>query len=881
MFLPGAFVVVAPGVTDSAVLDLTCVEDGQPRQTFRLAVSEMEGPGDSPVTGFLDRHIPVAAQPGKSQSWRGVFSAAEPVADLAELAGVVLPTVPFRPGELARALELSGEPSGSLFYALVLAAMGRRLAELETGILHQLAEFLRRGNSPWAGPVSALADRAATTFRDNSIRGRAANEGALWRVKRRRETTDAVVIDAQAALAQLSDQVGRRLAGFQRRPQQEEMVRAVAAALNGGQCLLMEGATGTGKSLAYLLPAVLWAGKGGRRVLVATHTINLQEQLVSKDLPLLRDAGLEFTAALVKGRQNYLCLLRWSDVLREEVTVTEAALFARVLVWSLTTATGDRAELGLEGGGAEAWARIQADSDGCPGPLCPHWNTGCFVSLARQAAEDADVLVANHSLLFSDLLAGGRVLPEYGALVVDEAHHLEDGASEFLGRRLALWGLLMVAGATERALSRLAGLPALASAVWQPGVQRCRNSLVHSRKETLAFFDRLGKSLWPEGQEGRQSVRLYEGTLAGLDDECRRLVRLWQDTADGLDSLTGGLAEGGEAWAALAVDLGRLIAQWRQAGADLTQIWAAGDDNQVYWAEPGRSGCALRSAPAEVAVVLQENLLAPERPVILTSATLTVNGCFDHFAERTGVTLLSPDRVALCRVESPFDYGTQALFAVTTGLPGREGRGYQEALAGAILSLVRAAGGRTMVLFTSHQSLRATYRMVKSPLEGDGIRLLGHGIDSSRSRLLEEFQAATKAVLFGAASFWEGVDIPGEALSLVIIVKLPFVPPGDPVQEARLEALARRRLDGFARLSVPQAVIRFKQGFGRLIRSTSDRGSIVVLDDRLVTRRYGRRFLASLPGSVPLREGDLASCASQVAEWLGGGDSGAPGPSGK
>ncbi len=862
LFLPGAFIVFDLGGPDGDVVDLTCLEDGQIR--FQAA----DG-GPELLTGVLADHIPVAARPGGGEWWRRTFAAAPQTADLADLAGIVLPMAPYRPGALSSTLELSGGESGSLFYALVLAALGRRLAGLETGVLARLAGFLERCQSPWAGVVSVLAARSRVVFRDDFIPGRNRGEGPDFRVKRQRDPGGPVTIDPGTALALLEGPVGSRLPGFQRRPQQEEMVRAVVDALNGDRCLLMEGATGTGKSLAYLVPVLLRAVRGGQRVLVATHTINLQEQVMRKDLPLLREAGLSFSAALVKGRQNYLCLLRWSDVLKEEATPVEAALFARVLVWSLTTATGDRAELGLEGEGAGAWARIQADSDGCPGPACPRWSE-CYVTLARQAAEGADLMVANHSLLFSDLLAGGRVLPEYGALVVDEAHHLEDGASEFLGRRLSLRGMLLLAGATERALSRLAQSPAMASSVWQPAVQRSRNNLAAGRKETVNFFDRLEKTIWPEEGEDRQSLRLYPGLLAGLDPECRQLAALWRDAAEGLAGLTMGLAEGGEVWAALAADLDRLVGQWRKAALDLNVIWGAALDNEVYWAQAGRSGCSLRSAPVEVAAVLHENLLAAERPVILTSATLTVDGRFDHFAERTGVALLPADRVARRRVESPFDYRRQALFAVATGLPGPgAGREYPQALSRAVLTLARAAGGRTMVLFTSHQSLRVTYSLLRTPLAAEGILLLGHGIDGSRSRLVQEFQVSRRAVLFGAASFWEGVDIPGDALSLVVIVKLPFSPPGDPVMEARLEALARRNLNGFARLSVPQAVIRFKQGFGRLIRSTEDRGAVVVLDGRLVTMRYGRQFLASLPGSLPVRQADLASCASSVAVWLG------------
>ena len=862
LFLPGAFLVFAPGPgSDRAdALDLTAVADGRVGRTWPMTVPRH----DAEAWQELPRDfLPVTVTPDGAAWWLETFG--EAAADLAVLTGVAFPLVPWRPEALARALDLPRPWSGSRFYASVLAACGTKLADLPTGVLHQLAGLFQRCGSPWAPAVAALAERSARVFREAPLLARPAGS---WRGRSRRDGQVAEV-DPEAALAFLNGPVAGRLPGFQRRPQQEKMVRAVTKALTNGECLLMEGATGTGKSLSYLLPSLLWAA-GGRRVLVATHTINLQEQLMNKDLPLLRAAGLEFAAALVKGRGNYLCLLRWSAVLKEEVTPAEAALFARVLVWSLETASGDRAELGLEGEGSEAWTRIQADSDGCPGAACPHWNADCFVTQARQAAEEADLLVANHSLLFSDLLAEGRVLPEYQAVVIDEAHHLEDGAGQFLGRRLALRGMALVATGTERLLGRLAALPALASSLWRPGMQRCQNSLAESRRLTVAFFEHLEKLVWSRADEERRPWRLRPGALAALDDEARALIRAWQDTAGTLEALTEGLAEGGEAWAALAADLGRLVAQWRQAGIDLAAIWGATDENQVYWIEPQRWSCALCSSPVEVAAVIRERILDQNRPVVLASATLTVGGVFEHFAERTGVSLLEPDRVSYCRAESPFDYRQQALFAVTAGFPAPEEEGYHEALGDALLSLVRAAGGRTMVLFTSHQTLRALYRALKEPLARQGVRLLGHGIDNSRSRLVEEFRATEKAVLFGAASFWEGVDIPGEALSLLVVVKLPFVPPGDPVQEARLEALARRRLDGFARLSVPQAVIRFKQGFGRLIRSNADRGAVVVLDSRLVTRRYGARFMASLPAPAAPFVAGIGPVTARVADWLAG-----------
>lgn len=707
--------------------------------------------------------------------------------------------------------------------------------------------------------------------------------------------------------------VAARCEGYEHRDGQVALLRAVAAAFSCGGTLMAEAGTGIGKSLAYLLPALAWARSSGRKVVVSTHTITLQEQLWRKDIPLLREAlPFPFRVALLKGRSNYFCLLKW-DALTAERTgeATDRRFFARLALWLGRTPAGDRAELSVRRDEERAWRAVAAD-EGCAGDRCRHRDR-CFFLAARRRAEDAELVIVNHALLLADAAANNQVLPGYGYLVCDEAHHLPEAASRQFALRVDEVELLSVladlrrrgpAGAglldrLARAGGTLAGSADLSAALLGAG-----EAWEAARNGVGALFDALrawaarrpaaqgdaGRA-WrlpaaPGGADGAPDVDPPAGgdlcwreVAAAGDDLAARLSAL----ADRLDRL--GLQVSGEtAVALLGPEAACELTARRQAVADsaaaLRSVLHPEGGEQVAWfeMEPGGGGYAapgpgrLALAPLFPGPLLGERLFSRLEGCVLTSATLSIEGRFDFLAEELGL-----DAGEILSVPSPFDYRNQALVCVPTDLPDVRGResGFTAEAGSLLLDLATAIGGRTLVLFTSHRMLRETEARIRGPLAEAGIGVLAQGIDGGQARLAEAFRADPRAVLLGSASFWEGVDIPGESLSCVVVMRLPFRPPGHPLVEARMEDLSRRGEDPFLRAAVPEAVIRFKQGFGRLIRRASDRGAFVVLDQRLLSRRaaYGHAFLESLPGPR-LFSGDRRRVVAAVSAWLRGDEAG-------
>ncbi|BDG60062.1 helicase C-terminal domain-containing protein [Caldinitratiruptor microaerophilus] len=669
---------------------------------------------------------------------------------------------------------------------------------------------------------------------------------------------------------------------YEHRPQQLELARRVVTALGRGQVLVAEAGTGTGKSLAYLVPALLWAKRGGGRVVVSTHTITLQEQLWERDLPfLLRALGWEdeVPVALAKGRSNYVCLRKWEEAVEGADLATgpdEREFLLRTVPWLAQTDTADRAELGVLAAQEEYWRRIQSESVTCLGQRCRWYQRHCFAFRARRRARDARVLVVNHALLLSDLKAGGGVLPPYEHVIIDEAHHLESAATEHLGVALGQWdlaGSLLRLYRPSRGTAPGGVLPAVARRLREarPEVEELLRQVQEARERVDELFGLAGALALATGggeEDGARSLRVTPAVRARPEWDTIRLAH--ENAGVALGRLAKGLRRLGEELEQLAgaghggldslrLEVAREEAVVRQAVRDLDTVLAQHGPEMVRWieAQPPRSGgdrpaaVTLRAAPVHVGPLLRELLWDRVRSAVLTSATLTVGGRFDHVLERLGLDALPEGRLALAQVPSPFRYGEQALVLIPEDIPTpRAGEAEFQAAATRLLAdLLVQVGGRTLVLFTSHRQLRQVYNELKGPLEAAGLVLLAQGLDGARGRLVEEFRAGERAVLMGSASFWEGVDIPGEDLSCVVVVRLPFQPPGDPVMEARSEDLEARGLSAFQHLSLPEAIIRFKQGFGRLIRTGTDRGVVVVLDRRIDPReaRYGRQFLRSLP----------------------------------
>lgn len=712
------------------------------------------------------------------------------------------------------------------------------------------------------------------------------------------------VADVEGLLAEDSP-LGRLLRPFEARPGQAQMLHAVSAAFAADRHLIVEAGTGTGKSLAYLLPALAWAGGGGGRVVVATHTVNLQEQLVDKDLPLIVASGaLQGRVALVKGRAQYACLKLWEERLAAEPDPAEAPFLARFATWLAATATGDRGELGLFGEDEERFSSLSADAVACTGRRCAFYDP-CFLFRARRQAEQAEVVVVNHALLFSNLRA--EVLPEYDYLVCDEAHHLEDEASQHLGRVVGeraverLWRLLdrvdgppASRGGGLLAALRAVHAPAAPLAALMGGSANVLRSLdaavaaLHTAREGAAsYFD--GLRSWAERRPasgyGRATVRLEPRPERGADPlwdalhiAGERMMQGLGDLGAALQTLVAALQDGeaAEAAAERVAEIQGLGGRAAELATDV-ELFLTGRPGWVSWCEVaetrggGRGAVVLRGCPIDPGEILQEELFARKRSVVLTSATLSVRGSFTYLRGRLGL-LDTPEgaRTDELAVGSPFDFRRQALFCVPADAPRPspgDVPGYARAAAPWLLQLLLLSRGHALVLFTSNRLMREMRALLAPPLEAEGIACLAQGLDGTRSQLAAALRRGEETVVLGSASFWEGVDVQGDALRCLVIAQLPFWPPDIPLQQARQESIAARGGSPFRELQLPQAILRFKQGFGRLIRSADDRGVAVVLDPRLVTAEYGRVFIGSLPDPQILLAPAEAVLA-RAAAWL-------------
>jgi len=594
---------------------------------------------------------------------------------------------------------------------------------------------------------------------------------------------------------------------------------------------LVEAGTGTGKTMAYLLPALLC----GRKTVVSTRTKNLQEQIFEKDIPFIqRWLGGGFKAAALKGRENYLCLARFKAFLREPTfqTPAEAQYLEALIDWAESTTTGDRASLAELPEDFTTWADLSASAEQCPGGKCPDFSD-CFLQKARRAAAAADLVVVNHHLFMADLAirgsGHGEVIPGYEAAIFDEAHQVEEVATQYFGLAVSSWRLNELKRDAEAALRQAGGAGA--------ELVQLLTMLKH-QADALAFrfFAEEGEfELWTDNAgQAMDRLKTFGGRLSVL---LGRLGTLLEARA-GKDETLGALAERAQA-----------------IGRDLDFILEGRDRSFVYWAERRKGGTFLRASPIAVGALLEERLYRPDLPLVFTSATLAANGGFDHVKERLG---LLPEIEGLV-VASPFDFEQQSLFYVPSAMPPPLSADYPEALAREIEDLLALSRGRAFVLFTSYRNLRYVSERLAGRLPWP---CLVQG-EAPRSALLDRFRGGSGSVLFATQSFWEGVDVPGENLSAVIIDKLPFAPPDRPLIKARLERLREEGHDPFFSYQVPEAVISLKQGLGRLLRTKTDRGLLAVLDTRLVSRGYGKTFLRSLPNSPLTRD------KRRVAEFFG------------
>jgi DNA polymerase-3 subunit epsilon/ATP-dependent DNA helicase DinG len=698
----------------------------------------------------------------------------------------------------------------------------------------------------------------------------------------------------------------RSIVGFEERPQQVQMMRGVAEVLNHGGQLLVEAGTGTGKSLGYLLPAALHAVEQGDRVVISTATIALQDQLIKKDVPALRAAAeqaaqedatpelarlRDLKVAVLKGRANYLCLRRWFLAQREDATApAQAQLYAKIIAWLQQTNTGDSAELHLSPDQRLFWNRLAEEEGACiPGQCIFHRRNQCFLFRARQEAEASHVVIVNHSLLLSDMNARHAVIPTFRQLVIDEAQHLESEATDQVGYSLTRGASmdlihrvvtesepLGIAGALGLAFRSIAGTPTQRARDMSAELQERLNE-AHAVGKRCAdgvnrFFNALGDFMerYEHDRSGyERQVRVTEAARRDpgwsqleieWDELQSPLARLIEDvrfferqldyfTDDDLPTRPELRTE----FEVLQLDIQRLRER-------MTELVSNPTGEMIYWLarRPTTDETSAHAAPLHVGAILNDRLFRRCESVTLTSATLATDASFDYIRDR-----LSLEDADELRVPSPFDYQHSALLAVVEDVPEPGEPGYQKRLQEAVVEVCTASGGRAMVLFTSHSALQATYRAIKRTLEARNILVLGQRIDGSPRQLIDRLKSNPRTVILGTNSFWEGVDIVGDALSLLVISKLPFPVPSDPVFAARSELFD----DPFGQYAVPQAILRFKQGFGRLIRSAEDRGVCVVLDRRILSRRYGEAFVASLPPCEKER-GPIEAIAGSVGRFL-------------
>ncbi len=703
------------------------------------------------------------------------------------------------------------------------------------------------------------------------------------------DTYTALDVENLAAILEEEGALSRIFPQYEHRPQQVHMMREVARALNEGRHLLIEAGTGTGKSLAYLLPAVTFAHLNQEHVVIATHTINLQDQLLQKDLPLLQQiVPFAFYATTLKGRSNYLCVRRLQEFIqRPDLEGQEITFAAKLLVWLSKTSTGDKSELGLNREEeSRLWQEVASDANTCSRERCQE--AGDFYFIARDRAERSHLIIVNHALLLADIGVEHRAIPSYEHLIVDEAHHLEDAVTQQLGYTVTQHGFqnLLYSIYTphipqarhlfQRVQSQLTPLilgvetmTELSSMLNDVGeeVRRLLPHLERFWRDVLRFVNEHQRER-PQGGY-TQRLRITPGDRAQplwshvdiswdrVDEHVRRILQ-------GLERLSGRLelhahGPGREHFADLAVDIRAVANRLSEAAQHIRRFVSQPADDYIYWVEYEKNGerLALRAAPLHVGELVARHLWNVKRSVIMTSATLRTGGSFDYLRDR--LSAWEADELSL---GSPYDYASSTLLYLPTDIPEPNRRGYQDAVERSLVDLALATGGRMLVLFTSYNQLRRTSEAIGPELRKAGIAVYEQGM-GGRTQLLESFRTTGRAVLLGTRSFWEGIDVPGDALSVLVITRLPFAVPSDPIVQARAETYE----NPFHEYQVPQAILQFRQGFGRLIRSRTDRGVVVILDRRIQSKTYGKLFLDALPPCT-VQRAPLAHLPEAARHWL-------------
>ncbi len=752
------------------------------------------------------------------------------------------------------------------------------------------------GNSPWPG-TGPLREVLSARIKN----GEKYNSGKMFKLPiftpkwegeqyelKPAEYPKELDIDKLSDIISAGGAFSKHSSRFEPREQQIEMLQSVSDAFSKGHHMLIEAGTGTGKSFAYLIPAFYWAIQNGERVVISTNTINLQDQLINKDIPELEEIlGTELRVTVQKGRGNYLCPQRFANMQsRQASTAEEMRVLGKVLVWLYENGSGDRGDLNINGPiEGEVWNRISAENEGCRPNVCPFKKKNqCPFFSIRTQAQHSQVIIVNHALLLADAVYAKGVLPEYHYLIIDEGHHLESAATGAMSFKTSFFEINRVlqdigtinSGYTGRLLTALQ--PSLTDETYEKFhhiseklTERAESLITELRN----LFDCLRRFM-DEARENRpltiygQQLRLTAAVRSadGWDeieiiwDNCEKLMQsiikkcskiakfvdetIEEDPDDEINELNS-LFKG-------------LCTQFEEIHETLDALFMNPNPQTVYWIDlSGNSArLILCSAPMTVGPLLQETIWNTKDCVILTSATLTTSMQFDYIKER-----LSAEDADELSVGSPFDYEKSVLLCTPSDVPDPNAPSAQHVLEQTLINLCRTIGGRTLVLFTSYAQLKRTSNSISSDLNKAGITVFEQGEGVSPAALLQTFRNTEKAILLGTRSFWEGVDIQGDALSVVVIAKLPFDVPSDPIIAARAESFE----NPFGEYSLPEAILKFRQGFGRLIRSKTDKGLVIIMDNRITTKRYGQEFINSIPRCT--RRTDSVRDLSRLAlQWL-------------
>ena len=673
-------------------------------------------------------------------------------------------------------------------------------------------------------------------------------------------------LDTDKILSSLQENgsVAEKLSSFELRESQLDLLSLIVRAFNEDSILMAEAGTGVGKSFAYLLPAMYFVLSNKEKVVISTATITLQQQLFEKDIPLVAssiEGGSKIKSVIIKGRGNYLCLRRLEEVLKEPpLNDFEYDDVLQISKWAEKTSTGVKSELPSNPADA-VWSAICSEADMCPGSYCS-FRERCFLTSIRREAASAQIIVVNHHLLFADLAARHEgagyenfvVLPPFNRLIIDEAHTIENAATSFFSAEFGRTGINRSLGKIfnkRRSIQR--GLIVRLCALLPPeedpiddvskAIEKIRSSAEKLDECALEICGNQGiLRISPAVSEKELKLALFP-CLKKLKKDILSLSNIVRDC---IEKLNEDVLNEPVVWEIKSV-IKRLesIAEVCSVFCDYKK-----HEGQVLWIErqqyTGNSWAVFTSAPLELAVKLKESIFSPCKTAVCVSATLAINSDFSFWMERCGINLVESRPLLAGCFPSPFPYLRSVLLAAPTDAPLPDTSGWQEFINTAAGQLPSIAGGSALVLFTSYQSLKSAHSAAKTELEPMGIRCLKQG-DDDRTRLLQDFLSDKSSCLFATDSFWEGVDAPGDTLRLVIICRLPFRPPGDPIFEARSESILKRGGNPFLELSLPHAVMKFKQGFGRLMRRSADYGTVVVLDGRLLKKNYGRLFLEALP----------------------------------